>query len=396
MFVSCTCAFVPGFLPRIRACRLVPGMPGIGAVAGMQGVSTIYQTTEADVSGNSRNEGVAMHRLDIPRSLGGLKRLAQRLSQPGEEVDRPPRETLRPEFIAKLKRLDLRAKVLLQGFLQGLHRNPRKGFSAEFSDYRTFTQGDDARWIDWRVFARTDRLYVKRFEAESALRAILVVDCSASMAYRSHGRPHVDGPAFTKLGYSVTLAAALACLLQTQRDRVGLFCVGGQPAQLAGAEVSSYLPPRSSRVHVTRVMQTLSALRAAGRADVPAALAELAAKERRRGLIVLFSDGLYGRSALLESLKRLKHRGHELVFFQIWDPAELEPPADPGISFRDPETLERYQPLPRDEYRRRAHEHLGELRHGCLGVPCDHQFLLTTTAFDRALLKFLKLRRRRH
>ncbi|MCW8130186.1 MAG: DUF58 domain-containing protein [Planctomycetota bacterium] len=338
-----------------------------------------------------------MHRLDIPQSMNGLRRLARRLSQPGEEVDRPPKETLRPEFIAKLKRLDLRAKVLLQGFLQGLHRNPRKGFSAEFSDYRTFTQGDDARWIDWRVFARTDRLYVKRFEAESALRATLVVDCSASMGYRS-GRSHTaDAPAFTKLGYAVTLAAALAYLLQSQRDRVGLFCIGGKhDDQAKGASTSSYLPPRSSKHHVTRVLQVLSALRASEKCDVPSALSELAGKERRRGLIVFFSDGLYGRSALLDSLRRLRHRGHELVFFQVWDPAELDPPVQPGASFRDPETLARYQPLPRDEYRRRAHEHLGEIRHGCLGVPCDHQFLLTTTAFDRSLIKFLKLRRRKH
>ncbi|MBI3830683.1 MAG: DUF58 domain-containing protein [Planctomycetes bacterium] len=338
-----------------------------------------------------------MHRLDIPESMGGLKRLAKRLSQPEEDIDRPPKEVLRPEFIAKLKRLDLRAKVLLQGFLQGLHRNPRRGFSAEFSDYRTFTPGDDARWIDWRVFARTDRLYVKRFEAESALRAILMVDCSASMSYRSTARVNQDAPVFSKLGYAVTLAAALAYLMQSQRDRVGLFCVGGryEGAPQGEAEVSRYLPPRSSKHHVTRVLEVLSALRAGGKSDVPGALADLAGRERRRGLIVIFSDGLYGRSALLDGLRRLKHRGHELVFFHIWDPAELDPPIQPGVNFRDPETLARYEPLPYDEYVRRAHEHLGEIRRGCMSVPCDHQFLLTTTAFDRALIRFLRLRRRR-
>mgnify|MGYP001577455667 CR=1 FL=1 len=337
-----------------------------------------------------------MHRLDIPSSLSGLKRWARQLGQPAAEIDRPPKEVLRPEFIAGLKRLDLRARVIVQGFLQGLHRNPRRGFSAEFSDYRTFVPGDDPRWIDWRLFARTDRLFVKRFEAESALRATLIIDGSASMGYRSGQRGMFEPPAFTKLGYAVTLAAALAYLLQRQRDRVGLYCVGGKgAAQGQDAGVSRYLPPRSSRHHVMRVLQELSAFEAGGQADIATALAEFSTEERRRGLVVLFSDGLCGRSALLESLRRLKHRGHDLIFFQVWDPAELDPPMLDGVSFRDPETQARFDPLPRHVYQERAHEHLGAIRHGCLGVPCDHQFLLTTTAFDRALLRFLRLRRKK-
>jgi len=337
-----------------------------------------------------------MHRLDIPSSLSGLKRWAQQLGQVDAEVDRPPKEVLRPEFIAGLKRLDLRARVVVQGFLQGLHRTPRRGFSAEFSDYRNFAPGDDSRWIDWRLFARTDRLYIKRFEAESALRATLIVDGSASMGYRSPRRGMLEAPPFSKLGYAVTLAAALAYLLQRQRDRVGLYCVGGQGlAQGQDGSASRYLPPRSSRHHVSRVLQELSAFQAGGQADIAAALGEFSREERRRGLVVIFSDGLCGRSALLESLRRLKHRGHDLIFFQIWDPAELDPPVLDGVSFRDPETQARFEPLPREVYQERAHIHLGEIRHGCLGVPCDHQFLLTTTAFDRALLRFLRLRRKK-
>lgn len=332
----------------------------------------------------------SVHHLDIPKSLAGLKRLARRLSEPGEEPDRPPKEVLRPEFLASLKRLDLRAKVLLQGFLQGWHRTPRRGFSAEFSDYRTFVPGDDPRWIDWRLYARTDRLYVKRFEAESALRATLVVDGSASMGYRSPTRGQYQAPAFTKLGYAVTLAAALTCLLQRQRDRVGLLRVGGASGP------QRFVPPRSSRYHARRVLKELSAFQAGGSADVASALAELSGTERRRGLIAVFSDGLCGRERLLDALRRLRHRGHDLIFFQIWDPAELDPPMESGVSFRDPETLELFEPLPREEYQRRAHEHLGVLRHGCLAISCEHQFLLTTTAFDRALIKFLRLRKRRH
>ncbi|MCZ7649221.1 MAG: DUF58 domain-containing protein [Planctomycetota bacterium] len=330
-----------------------------------------------------------MPRLDLPQSLKGLRqRLQQRLLKP-EEADRPPREVLRPEFLAGLKRLDLRARALVQGFLQGLHRSPRRGFSVEFSDYRNFVAGDDPRWIDWRLYARTDRLFVKRYEAESATRATLVLDASASMGYRSEKRGSFAAPAFSKLGYAVTLAAAFAYLLQHQRDRVGLLCAGG-------ASGGAYLPPRSSRQHVQRVLENLSALRAEGDADIAAALSGLAAQDRRRGLIVVFTDALTGRARLLDALKRLRHRGHELVLFQVWDPAELDPPATEGLSFRDPETGARRDPLPHPEYVARARGHLAEIRRGCLAVPAEFQFLLNTSPFDRALYKFLRLRRRRH
>jgi uncharacterized protein (DUF58 family) len=331
-----------------------------------------------------------MHRLDIPASLRGLRRQAQSRSEPAVEVVRPPREVLRPEFLASLKRLDLRAKALLRGFIQGQHRTRRRGFSAEFSDHRTFVPGDDARFIDWRLFARTDRFFVKCFEAESALRATLVLDASGSMAYRSPDREAEYGPVFTKLGYAVTLAAACVYLLQQQRDRVGLFCTGGS----AGA--GAYLPPRSARAHLRRVVESLSALKAGGEADLPEALESLALHERRRGMVLIFSDGLCGRQRLLSALRQLQHRGHELIFFQLWDPEELDPRLQPGIAFRDPETQSKYEPLPPEEYTRRAQTHLREIREGCLALGVEHQFLLTTTAFDRALIRFLRLRRRRH
>lgn len=331
-----------------------------------------------------------MHRLDVPSSLTGLRRTLRRLSQPEVEVDRPPREVLRPEFLAGLKRLDLIANVLLRGFLQGLHRSPRKGFSAEFSDYRTFVAGDDSRWIDWRLYARTDRMYVKRFEAESALRSTLVIDSTASMGYTSEKDGVEGGPVFSKLGYGVALAAALAYLLQHQRDRVGLFCVGGNERS------GHHLPPRSSRHHVNRVLHELSAMRAGGKADIAEALNALAVQERRRGLVVIFSDALCGRAALIDALRRMRYRGHDVIFFQIWDPAEIDPPTTDGISYRDPESHAHFAPLPREEYMRRSREHIVEVRRGCLAAGCEHQFLLTTTAFDRALYRFLRMRKRRH
>jgi len=358
----------------------------------------------------------------IPTSLAGLKKKLMRLAQSEEDLDAPPKEVLRPEFLAGLKRLDLRAKALLRGFLQGFHRTPRKGFSAEFSDYREFVAGDDSRWIDWRLFARTDRLYIKRFEAESALRATLVLDGSASMAYRSGARMGFEAPIFSKLGYGATLAAAFAYLLQHQRDRVGLLVVGGGKAErpqksrlpqwlaflnrpdrkkraeaAADAESSGglFIPPRSSRHHVREVVQALSAVRAAGTADLPEALKQLALQERRRGMVVIITDGLYGREHLLDALRRLRHRGHDVILFQVWDPEELDPPMLPGIGLRDPETLERFEPSGREEYVRRAHTHLAEVRQGALGAGCEYQLLLTTTAFDRALLKFLRLRKQK-
>jgi len=328
-----------------------------------------------------------MHRLDIPSSLTNLRRLAERFAGTPEEIDRPPKEVLRPEFLAGLKRLDLRARLLVRGVMQGLHRTPRRGFSAEFSDHRTFVQGDDMRFIDWRLYARTDRLFIKCFEAETAQRATVVMDASASMGYRSKGTAELEAPVFSKLGYAVTLAAAFVFLLQRQRDRVGLFCAGGRDG-------GYYLPPRSPRAHMRRVMESLSAVRAAGDTDIVTALESIAAQDRRRGMIILFSDGLCGRQRLLNAMRHLRHRGHELIFFQIWDPAELDPPIQDGMAFRDPETLARFDPLPPDQYRNRAEEHLQAIRDGCLALPCDYQFLTTETAFDRAILRFLRLRRK--
>lgn len=329
-----------------------------------------------------------MHHLDIPLSLTNLRRLAKRFAGAPDEIDRPPKEVLLPEFLASLRRLDLRAKLLVRGFLQGFHRTPRRGFSAEFSDHRTFVSGDDVRFIDWRLYARTDRLFVKCFEAETAQRATIVMDASASMGYRSKGTAELVGPVFTKLGYSVTLAAALVYLLQSQRDRVGLFCAGGKDGGF-------YLPPRSPRAHMRRVIESLSAVRAAGDTDIVGALESLASHDQRRGIIILFSDGLCGRQRLLNAMRNLKNRGHDLIFFQIWDPAELNPPVEPGLAFRDPETQARFEPLPPEQYLQRAEEHLQAIRDGCLSLPCDYQFLTTETPFDRALIRFLRLRRKR-
>lgn len=329
-----------------------------------------------------------MHRLDIPSSLTNLRRLARRFAGEPDEIDRPPKDVLHPAVLAGLKRLDLRARLLVRGFMQGLHRTPRRGFSAEFSDHRTFVQGEDVRFIDWRLYARTDRLFVKCFEAETAQRATVVMDASASMGYRSKGTAGYEGPAFSKLGYAVTLAAALVFLLQRQRDRVGLFCAGGRDG-------GYYLPPRSPRSHMRRVMESLSAIRAAGDTDIVGALESIAAHDRRRGMIILFSDGLCGRQRLLNAMRHLRHRGHDLIFFQVWDPGELTPPIEEGMAFRDPETQARFEPLPLEQYRKRAEEHLQAIRDGCLSLACDYQFLTTETAFDRALIRFLRLRRKR-
>ena len=353
-------------------------------------------------------------RLDRPRTLAGkgTSRAPRPLTRGSPE--RPAREILKPEFLASLKRLDLRAKVLLSGFLQGLHKTGRKGFSAEFSGYRNFSPGDDPRWMDWRLYARTDRWYVKQFDAESSLRATLVVDASASMGYRSEATP------FSKLEYGVTLAAGLAYLLQHQRDRAGLFISGGASAETSATfseqnafkklwsrikanpnkerlseHEGLYLAPRSSRNHSLRILKELSALRAAGTANLATSIEMLALRERRKGLIAIFSDGLSPLEQLLEALKKLRQRGHDVLFFQIWDPTEVNPPDKPGVAFRDPETGMSYEPLPLREYQMRTTTHLEAIRRGAKSMGVEHQLLLTTTAYDRALLKFLALRKRR-
>jgi uncharacterized protein (DUF58 family) len=285
-------------------------------------------------------------------------------------------EYLRPDVLAQVARFDLKAKFLIEGFLAGLHRSPFKGFSTEFSDYRRYTPGDDPKTIDWKVFARTNRYFVKRYEAETNLECHLVVDATASMGYGTRS--------VTKLEYATCMAAALAYLMVTQQDAVGLITLG--------AAIRDVVPPRSKRVHVFRLLQTLSTLRAAGQADLAAHLHAVAALIPKRSLVVVLSDLLAEPGPVLDAFHHLRFRGHELVVFHILDAAEAAFPFSQLTRFEDLETdqhLTADARVLRTAYLRELEAFIEGYRSDCLRHRIDYMQVDTSTTFDKALLAYL-------
>ena len=302
-------------------------------------------------------------------------------------------DALDPAVLARVASLELRARGIVEGFLTGLHRSPFHGFSAEFAEHRAYNPGDELRHLDWKVLAKTDRPYVKRFEEETNLRAVLVLDTSASMHY-------AGAAPMTKLAYGATLAAALALLLLRQRDAVGL--------ALFDAAVHEVVGPRSSQAHLRPLFGALERALAADARPVPtaaaAALAELAERISRRSLVVVLSD-LYeterpgGADALLQSLRRLRHRGHEVLVFRLLDEAterRLDLPSDRPVTLIDRETDERITVTPqhaRAAFAAAADAAATHLRRGCLDHGIGYHDLDVAGSPVDALVAFLNARR---
>lgn len=299
---------------------------------------------------------------------------------------------LKPEVIRQVKRLDLRARFIVEGFLTGLHRSPFHGFSAEFSEHRKYEPGDDIQFIDWNVFARTDRYYIKKYEAETNLTGYLVMDLSESMNFT-----HAEE--LTKFEYSICLAAALAYLMIQQSDAVGLVAFD--------RKVRSSLSASSRRSQLSKILATLSRLAPAPKTDVPASLAHVAGLIRHKSLILLFSDLLYDSDdpndpnapqRVLRELYHLKHRGNDVIVFHILDAAEMQFPFHQMVEFRDNESPKRLV-ADADDARASYLEALWEFqdlyRKDCAKHRIDYVPLHTGMQFDRALVEYLQDRGRR-
>src|SRR3954470_15988583 len=236
---------------------------------------------------------------------------------------------LRPEGIRPVRRLRPRGKFIVQGFLSGLHASPFHGFSVEFSEHRKYVPGDDLKDLDWTVYAKTEKYYIKKFEAETNVTGYLALDLSASMGY-THRQE------LTKFEYAICLAAALGYLMIHQQDTVGLVTFD--------TKIQTSLPPRSKRAQLGNILAILANLKPAGQTDVAACLHQLAAMMRGKGLVMLFSDLLTEPGPVLHSLHHLRHRGHEVILFHILDEAEAHFPFEGLVEFRDVEE-ERRLPL---------------------------------------------------
>ncbi|MBA2227164.1 MAG: DUF58 domain-containing protein [Thermogemmata sp.] len=317
---------------------------------------------------------------------------------------------LRPEVIRQVGRLDLRAKFIVEGFLSGLHASPFHGFSVEFSEHRKYNPGDDIKTIDWNVYAKTGKYFVKKYRAETNVTGWLVMDLSQSMDWngpleaRSAGvkvDASVLGAAatetLTKFEYGICLAAALGYLMIQQQDPVGLVAFDTQ--------LRTVVPPKSKRTQLGTLLSVLANLRPSGPTDIAGSLMQLAAFVRGKSLIMLFSDLLPTRDdwrseaeAVIRSLYRLRYAGHEVIVFHILDVLEAQFPLAGLIDFADVES-EAHQEVDaqgiREDYLRFVEEFRGYYQRECAAARVDYVPIDTSVGFDRALLDYLILRQQR-
>jgi uncharacterized protein (DUF58 family) len=291
---------------------------------------------------------------------------------------------LKPEVIRQISRLDLRAQFIVKGFLQGLHASPFHGFSVEFSEHRKYTHGDDPQDIDWLVYAKTDKYYIKKFEAETNITGYLVMDLSRSMGYTYRQE-------LTKFEYGVCLAAALCYLMIHQQDPVGLITFD--------QKIRQSLPPRSKRTQLGNVLSMLANLRPSGETDIAKSLTQIAAMLRHRGLVMLFTDLFAEPGPVIQALRRLRHGGHDVILFHILDEAEAKFPFDGLIEFEEPESHEKLQidaGAFRADYLSEIQEFCEMYRRECFQIGIDYVPLDTSMQFDRALTGYLASRRGRY
>ena len=290
---------------------------------------------------------------------------------------------LKPEVINQIKRLDLRAQFIVRGFLHGLHASPFQGFSVEFSEHRTYTAGDDPADIDWLVYAKTDKYYIKKFEAETNITGYLVMDLSQSMSYTYRQE-------LTKFDYSICLAASLCYLMIHQQDPVGLITFD--------EKIRNSLAPRSKRSHLGNVLSLLTQLQPAGETNVANSLTQLAAMLKQRSLVMLFSDLLVDPEPVQKALRQLRHGGHDVIVFHVLDEAEVEFPFDGMVELLDPETEEKMT-IDATSFRRdyvdEVERFREDYRRSCQESGVDYVEIDTSMRFDKALLEYLVSRRAR-
>lgn len=289
---------------------------------------------------------------------------------------------LDPAVIARIGSMELRARAVVEGFLSGLHRSPAQGFSVEFSEYRQYMPGDDTALIDWKLYARSDRHYVKKFEEETNLECHLLLDVSGSMGYGSGG--------VTKLEYGAYLSASIAYLMNRQRDAVGLLAFADR--------VVEHVPASGRPGHLRRLLLALDALRADRGSDLSKPLDRLAEALSRRGMAVLVSDLLDDPAEVVRGLRHLRFRGVDVIVFHLLDPAELTLPFDAAARFRDMETGAELTAVPsavRERYLQEVEAFISLYRRELQLAGIDYCLVDTSRPLDQALLAYLSARARR-
>jgi len=306
----------------------------------------------------------------------------RRRDEPSSATPNGTASLIDPGTLMRIKSLQVRAKVAVEGFIKGIHRSPYHGFSVEFSEYREYSPGDDPRYLDWRLFARSDRYYVKRFEDETNLRCYLVLDVSRSMAYRSG--------AHSKSEYARTAAATIAYFLSMQRDAVGLLTFEDR--------ITEYLPPRHRPGHLRRIMATLEREPMGRATNLDKPLEEIAATVRKRGLVVLISDLLAPTDSLASKLGYLRSRGHDVIVLRVLDPAEVGFTFSLPAMFQDVESGRELYVDPaaaKEQYLKRFAAHAASIQQSCVDLGIEYELVTTDRPLELVLLDLLKARMRR-
>jgi len=289
---------------------------------------------------------------------------------------------LDPQLFAKVANLKLVARLVVEGVIAGLHRSPYHGFSVEFSEYRKYCIGDDLKNLDWKVFAKSDKYYIKTFQEETNLKCYLVLDTSGSMAFS-------DGKRLSKFQYACYCAAAMAYLMTRQQDAVGLVAFD--------RTIHTYLVPRSNPQHLRDILATLEKLRPSSETNISGAFHQLAERIKRRGLIIVFSDLLDDPEGMMTGLAHFRHKKHEVVVFHILDDNEVDFPYDDLVDFEDLETGKRLQVharLLRDQVREKVAEFLRTIQGRCAEHAIDYVRLRTSLPIHLALINYLSKRSR--
>lgn len=289
------------------------------------------------------------------------------------------RRFLRPEALQRIARLEVKARNVVEGFLSGLHRSPYFGQSVEFVQHREYAWGDDPRRIDWKVWSKTDKYYIKQYEEDTNLRTTLLVDVSESMQFASGAESKYD--------YACTIAASLAYLLLKQQDSVGLVAFD--------SEIRHQVPPRSRHNHLHAVLAALDAEAPAQKTDMYGILHNVAEQQRRKGMVVIISDLFADRDGLFRGLRLLRHRGHDVLIFHVMDDQELDFDYSGTTKFEGMEETGELICNPRslrEGYLQAVREFLETLRRGCARHVVDYQTIRTSENIDAVLAHYLNHR----
>jgi len=289
---------------------------------------------------------------------------------------------LNPDIVSKLKGMEIRARMVVEGFIAGLHKSPYHGFSVEFAEHRQYMPGDNIRDIDWKVYGKSDRFYIKQFEEETNLKSYLLLDCSASMAYHSDER-------ISKLDYARLLSGALSYMMLRQRDSVGLVTFD--------EKIRRYIPPRSKSGHLHVLLNELSNQEPSDKTNITSTLHEMADRIKRRGLVIIMSDLLDEAPKIISGLKHFRYNKHEVIVFHILDPRERDFAFPREAIFKDMETGEELTTLPyqiKKYYSEQVRAFSEEIASACRQSNIDYHLIDTSTPFDKALYAFLAKRER--